>query len=155
MWVFNLGLPILNWSSWTTFQLLKFRQDGLFLIIVDTHSRSFNIIQCAMKSTRRKRGACGGTLLALLALAWFYIGRNRNSAYLRQTSSDAAIAETFCLGSISRCNSVRLDNATVCVLLHNALQSPSAPICSGGSSIPHIIHQSWKEKKLPNHFSMW
>ncbi|KAG7673905.1 putative Inositol phosphoceramide mannosyltransferase 3 [Nannochloris sp. 'desiccata'] len=55
-----------------------------------------------------------------------------------------------------QCNAVHLPNATVCALLSSALQSSSTvPLCSGGSSIPHIIHQSWKKNELPIHFFTW
>ena len=96
-------------------------------------------------------------LVILTFVTYIYFQRKRNRFYLEQAASELqSVADTFCLGSASRCNSVRLPNATLCSLMTNALAAPKTPaLCSQGSTIPHIIHQSWKQPILPDQFFMW
>lgn len=63
----------------------------------------------------------------------------------------------FCLGSMQRCNSVGLPADTLCRLLTDVINSNyTADVCAtGGTSIPHIIHQSYKSTALPENFATW
>ena len=64
--------------------------------------------------------------------------------------------DVFCLGAVSRCNRVGIDDANVCRLLSDVLKSNyTGDVCSNGSSIPHTIHQSWKHAGLPENFATW
>ena len=62
----------------------------------------------------------------------------------------------FCLGAMSRCNNVGLSEISLCRILHDTLNSNyTGDVCSTGTSIPHIIHQSWKQAALPENFATW
>jgi len=63
----------------------------------------------------------------------------------------------FCLGSMQRCNNVGLPNDVLCRLLDDAINSNyTGDVCAtGGTSIPHIIHQSYKSADLPLNFATW
>jgi hypothetical protein len=65
----------------------------------------------------------------------------------------------FCLNTVARCNHLNLPDANVCRLLSDVLKSNyTGDTCSNpsSSSIPHILHQSWKQSEgLPPDFATW
>ncbi len=71
-------------------------------------------------------------------------------------------ANAFCRASVSRCNKVWIPDEKLCRLLTDVLNSNyTEEVCStnensSGASIPHLIHQSWKEREgLPLNFKTW
>jgi hypothetical protein len=63
----------------------------------------------------------------------------------------------FCLGGMQRCNAVGLPDDVLCRILDEVIKSNhTSDVCAtGGTSIPHIIHQSYKSEALPENFATW
>jgi hypothetical protein len=60
----------------------------------------------------------------------------------------------LCTSVMPVCNTLSLSNATACELLLDALAA-APPRRRRRPTIPRLIHQSWKDSKLPEHFARW